>query len=277
MVRISIESYDALGPLSIADIADRGVTLAVRRWRTLLVLVLLEAIPEALQHAALPMRGPGLWGPIVVDVLLVALLYPAAILTATAPNAPAPGAMLHAAARRYGASLVASLISFAFVALWVFVSVIAGLLGAAPFAAFEYRLGIAIAAAVAGGGAALLLVPRAGLVAAIMLPIVILERCSAGEALTRARRRVNHAGFLRSSLLGLALFAVTVAPVFVVSSAADALTDVTHLAALRALGDFIADAVSLGLGAVLCTVAALDLRARYEGTDLTAELDAAVK
>jgi hypothetical protein len=93
----------------------------------------------------------------------------------------------------------------------------------------------------------------------------------------RARLRVNHAGFLRSSLLGLAVFAVTVAPILVVSSAVDALTDVTHLAALRALEDFISDAVSLGLGAVLCTVAALDLRARYQGTDLEAELDAEVR
>jgi hypothetical protein len=108
-----------------------------------------------------------------------------------------------------------------------------------------------------------------------MLPIVILERSSPGDALTRAQRRVNHDTFLRSSLLGLALFAVTVAPVLVVGAAVDAIVDATHLEALRALAELLSDAVSIGLGTVLSTVAALDLRARYEGTDVAAELDAA--
>ena len=76
--------------------------------------------------------------------------------------------------------------------------------------------------------------------------------------------------------LGLAIFAVTTAPILVVSSMVDAVVAATHLAGLRVLDEVIADSVSLGLGIVLSTVVALDLRARFEGADLEAALDAPV-
>jgi hypothetical protein len=275
--RISIEAHDAISPLSIGDIVDRSVTLAVRRWRTLAVLVLIEALPVGFIRALLPTyAGPADLVWLVVDVLLVALLYPAAVLTTTAPTTPAPGPMLQAAARRYGASLATFVLSSVWLVLWLSVSVFGGVLAMLPFAFANNRIGTVIAMAVAGGAAALALLPRAGLVATTMLPIVILERRSPWDALMLAQRRVNHAGFLRSSLLGLAVFAVTIAPILVIGATVDGIVELTHVPALRALDELIADAVSLGLGIVLSTVAALDLRARFEGADLEAVLDAPV-
>ena len=104
---------------------------------------------------------------------------------------------------------------------------------------------------------------------------MILEHVSPAAALTFARRRVNHTGFVRSSLLGLALFAVTFAPLLVVSAVTDTVVDLTHLTALRALDELITDVVSLGVGVVLSTVISLELRARSEGSDLEAALDTA--
>jgi hypothetical protein len=268
-------SYEPAGPLTIADIADRGITLAVRNWRTLSVLILLEAVPVSIMRVAVPTRGPVYWTSFAVDIMLVALLYSAGILTAVSRTPPPPGPVLKAAARRYGAALGTTLISVAWMMLWTFVAALAGAFAMLLVAVFQSPTAVVVAGAVLGGGTALVLLPRAGLVAATMLPIVILERSSPWDALTRAQRRVNHDTFLRSSLLGLALFAVTVAPVLVVGAAVDAIVDATHLEALRALAELLSDAVSIGLGTVLSTVAALDLRARYEGTDVAAELDAA--
>jgi hypothetical protein len=263
-----------VSPLSIGEIADRSVTLAVQRWRTLLVLVLLESVPVGLIRAVFPASGPAQLLSVALDILLVALLYPAAVLTTAAPAPPAPGAMLKAAARRYGVSFATFLLSAAWTVLWLLLSVSAGVVVALPFVALGNRPVTRIALFVAASVAALALLPRAGLVAATMLPIVILERRSPWDALTRARQRVNHAGFVRSSLLGLAVFAVTVAPILAVGAAIDTIVGITHLAALQAFDELIADAVSLGLGIVLSTVAALDLRARYEGADLEAGLNA---
>ena len=262
-----------VSPRSIGDIADRGITLAVRRWRTLSVLVLLESVPIGVMRSALPEGRASLGASIIVDTLLVALLYPAAVLTATAPAAPAPGPMLRAAAGRYGASLVTIALSTAWTAVWLFLPLFVAILTALLFASSGNALGTGIAVAIAGGGTALALLPRAGLVGATMLPIVILERRSAWDALMLARQRVNHAGFLRSTLLGLAVFAVTVAPTLVVNGAIDTVVGITHLAALTGVAELISDAVSLGFGIVLSTVAALDLRARYEGAELEARLN----
>ena len=250
------------------------MTLAVRHWRTLFVLVLIEALPVGIVRVMLPATGRAhlLWLPL--DILLVALLYPAAILTATATSTLTAGLALKAAARVYGASLVTFVISAAWTLLWFGLSAAAASLAMLPFIAIQSPTAAVVAAAIGGGAVALALLPRACLIAATMLPIVILERQSPFEAFARARSRVNHAGFVRSSLLGLAVFAVTIAPLLVIGSGVDTIVEMTHLTALRAVDEVVSDAVSLGLGMVLNTVAALDLRARHDGADLEAELDA---
>ena len=272
-VRIGTEQHDALQPRSIGDIVDRSVTLSVRHWRTLFVLVLIEAVPVGFVRVMLPETGRAdlLWLPL--DILLVALLYPAAILTVTATSTLTAGLALKTAARHYGASLVTFFISAAWTLLWIVLSAAAASLSMMPFIAIRPTAAV-VAAAVGGGAVALALLPRAGLIAATMLPIVILERRSPFDAFARARRRVNHAGFVRSSLLGLAVFAVTIAPLLVIGSGVDAIVEMTHLTGLRIVDEVVADGMFLGLGMVLNTVAALDLRARHDGADLEAELDA---
>jgi len=262
---------DAIRPLSIGEIADRSVTLAVRRWRTLVVLVLIEAIPVGVLRATYPSSGL----LFVLDVVLIALVYQAGIFTAAARGPETARAMLKAAAPYYGAALRTYIASLVWMLLWLIVCAIAGGLAALPFAATQNRVAAIVAASIAGGAVGLAVLPRAGLVAATMLPIAVLERRSAGEALARARLRVNQAGFLRSSLLGLAVFAVTVAPTVALGPAFDALTELTKIRALDALEVLASDAASLGLGVVFSTVAALEMRAHYEGSDLEAELDAA--
>ena len=274
-IGIGTEQYDALQPRSIGDIVDRSVTLAVRHWRTLFALVLIEALPVGFIRAMLPGTGQEnfLWLPL--DILLVALLYPAAILTVTATSMPTAGFALKTAARRYAASLLTFVISGAWTLLWVVLSAAAASLAMLPFIVIQNRNAAVAAAVVAGGAVALALLPRACLVGATMLPIVVLERRSPFDAFARARRRVDNAGFVRSSLLGLAVFAVSVAPLLVIGAAVDTIVSLTQLSGLRALDEVLSDAVSLGLGMVLNTVAALDLRVRHDGADLDAELDAA--
>ena len=262
-------------PLSIGEIADRSITLAVRRWRTLCVLVLMEALPIGLLRALRPQSGQETLVELSLDLLLVALLYPAGILTANARGVTRLRPVLADAARHYGASLLTLLASSAWIVLWVIVAAFAGVLAALPFRVSGNLTVVGVAAIVGASVAGLALLPRAGLVAAILLPIVILEHVSPAAALTLARRRVNHTGFVRSSLLGLALFAVTAAPVVVVGAVTETVVDLTHLTALLALDELITDVVSLGLGVVLSTVVSLELRARSEGSDLEAALDTA--
>lgn len=262
----------ALQPLSIGEIVDRSVTLAVVHWRPLLALVLMEALPMGCVRALLPQSRPMTLLSFALDVLLISLLYVAAILITVSPDRPALGGVLKAAVQRFGVSLVTLLLSSVWLAFWIFVTAVAGVVVAMPFTMDGYPVAGVVAGAVGGGFVGLLALPRAGLVAATMLPIVTLERVSPWMALGRARRRVDQAGFRRSTLLGLAIFAVSYAPAIVSSAVVDTVVDATHLEALRVVDEFFADAVSLGLGVVLSTVAALELRARTEGADLEATL-----
>jgi hypothetical protein len=263
---------DAIQPLSIGEIADRSVTLAIQRWRTLLVLVLLEAVPIGF------VRGlPGsekfmpLW--FIPDVLLVALLYAAVVFTVVAPAGAAPGKVLGAAVQRFGSSLATFLLSALWIGLWLGLTTLLAAAVTIPFVALKAPINAAAILFLAGAIAGVVLLPRPGLVAATMIPIAILEGVSPFVALTRARRRVKQAGPRRSWLLGLAIFAVTIAPSLAIGAAIDTIVKLTHLSALRAFDELFTDAVTTGFGIVLATVIALEMRARTEGTDLEAALE----
>jgi hypothetical protein len=263
---------DAIHPLSIGEIADRSVTLAIQRWRTLLVLVLLEAVPIGFVRA-LPDSEKFMTLYWVPDVLLVALLYAAAVLTVVAPVGAAPGRVLRAAAQRFGSSLATFLLSALWVGMWFTLALLLAAVVTIPFVVIRagpIAVGVFLfSAAIAG----IVLLPRAGLVSATMIPIVILEGVSPFVALTRARRRVKQAGPRRSWLLGLAIFAATIAPSLAIGTVVDVIVKLTHLFALRAFDELVTDAITLGFGMVLCTVTALEMRARSEGTDLEAALE----
>ncbi|MDB5069428.1 MAG: hypothetical protein JWM87_539 [Candidatus Eremiobacteraeota bacterium] len=259
-------------PLSIAEIADRSVTLAVRRWRTLLVLVLAEAVPVGILRMVRPERPEALMlVSLVPDIALVVLLYGAAAVVTAAPEPPSVTAALRTAASRYGALLAV------FIVAWLYFSLIglgvafAAVLTAAPVAAmFGRTAAIAVGAVVALLGFVLFL-PRAGLVAMIVMPIVALEERSPSKALATAFRRVRNTGQWRARLLGLAMCALLVAPLVVIALTADNVDP--KLPAFTLVEELLSDAISLGFGAVVATVISLEMRVRYEGADL--ELGAA--
>jgi hypothetical protein len=265
---------DAIQPLSIGEIADRSVTLAAQRWRTLLALVLIDAVPIGMVRTIPGSDNfPLLW--LIPGFLVVAFLYPAALLTAVAPVAASPGRVLRAAARRFGSSFLAYLLGSLWYLMWVVVAVLLGALVTIPFIAFNAPINPGAMVLWVGGIASFVLLPRPALVASTMMPIMLLEGVSPFVALTRARRRVKHTDLRRSWLLGLAIMAITFAPAVAIGAAVEAIVNSTHLYALRLFDQLFSDAVSVGFGGVLCTVTALEMRARTEGTDLEAALESA--
>jgi len=261
-------------PLSIPEIVDRSVTLAVRRWRTLLVLVLIEAVPIGILRAFVPERPMSLtllW--LVPDVIFVALLSGAVVLTVAATVAiPSAGTALRTAAHRFGAVLGTLLLGWALQVLIAALAFVVAVLIGMPFAIMGPIGAVAI-----GAGAALIgflaVFPGVCLVSAIAVPIVVLERVSPWKGFTIAFRRVGNAGWRRAWLLGLSLFAVTVAPALLIGFGMETLIEVTGLSALKFAEELLTDVVTLGFGMVVGTVMSIEMRVRYEGADLEAVID----
>ena len=265
-------------PLPIGDIFDRSITIAVRRWRTLFALVLVESLPVGIGRAFFPMdRGPQFLLWYLPDLALVALLSAAIVLAVIAPHDPGPVPMLRAAVRVFGRALGAWLLAALYFAWNLFVCALAGGILGIPLGFLLGGGGAAgtIVGLTAGGIVALGILPRVFLTCSIAVPNVVIDGVTASTAFTLARRRVRNAGFNRGWLLGIAVFAVVGAPALVISAAMDTVVSITHVTALRVLEEFITDVVSLGLSTTLATVVALELRLRAEGADLHASLDAA--
>lgn len=258
-------------PFSIGEIIDRSVTLAVRRWRTIAILVLVEGIPIGIARTLVPDHPAALsliW--FVPDVLLVALLYGAMTRTVASAEAPSAAAALRASASRFGTVLAVILLGWAYLGLMMVPVLI--------FAVFVVILTVSIAGqGVAVGVAAafvalgfLALMPGAGLVATIAVPIAALEGASPFRAFGIAFRRARSAGWWRTWLLGLVLFVISLAPALVVGAVASALIELTKIRALNLVDEVVVDAITLGFGMVVATVIALEMRVRYEGSDFEA-------
>jgi len=261
-------------PLSISEIVDRSVTLAVRRWRPLLMLVLIEAIPIGIANIYVPQRL-SLAGAVltIIDVLLFALLAGAVALTTAATEAPSAGAALRMAASRYGAVLAGGLLSSllvtaAFVVPFglaaVVTVVVAPIVRHVPY--LFLTLGLPLAAIVA---------PGPYLIGMIVFPIIALEGTSPWSAFRIAFRRASNAGWRRTWGLGLALLALSYGPVAVITGTIDYVIRITKLTGLTLLRDLLADSVSLGFAIVVATVISLEMRVRYEGADLDEVMDQA--
>jgi hypothetical protein len=253
-------------PLSIAEIADRSITLVVMRWRTLLMLVLAEAVPIGILRMLVPDRMSTVLVWFVPDIGLAALVYGAAVYTTAAPDVPSFMTVLRAATRRYGSFLASLIVSWLYVLLIALAVLIASWLATLLVAGAQNP-----SLAVAAGFAILVLgfaafLPRAGLVAMIVIPIVALEERSPWRALSTAFRRVQNAGKRRAWLLSLAVFAIGSAPPLLLSFALDPFD--RDVPVLRLLEELLGDACSLGAGVVVATVVALEMRVRYEGFDL---------
>ncbi len=261
-------------PLSIPEIVDRSVTLAVRRWRTLLFLVLIEGVPIGILRVFVPERPVALtllW--LVPDVIIVALLSGAVVVAVAATVAiPSAGTALRTAAHRFGAVLGTLLLGWALQVLIAALAFVVAVLIGLPFAIMGPIGAVAI-----GAGAALIgflaVFPGVCLVSAIAVPIVVLERVSPWKGLTIAFRRAGNAGWRRAWLLGLSLFAVTLAPALLIGFGMDTLIEVTGLSGLKFAEELLTDVVTLGFGIVVGTVMSIEMRVRYEGADLEAVLD----
>ena len=110
-----------------------------------------------------------------------------------------------------------------------------------------------------------------GLVAMIVVPIVALEDVSPWKGLMTAFRRVGHLGLVRGWLLGLAAFALTLGPALAISFAMDTVVAATksreRSRPSKSLSSY---SVTLGFGMVVATVVALEMRVRFEGSDIEA-------
>lgn len=260
------------GPLSLGEIVDRGVTIVVRRWRTLAVLVLLEAVPIGIARVVSgPAPAANIWW-FVPDLLIVPWLVCAAVLTAASPEPPSVASVLRRSVARYGACLVAQLLSFVLLVILVVPVLVAGLIGGVPFDAVGQQTLAFVAAGILGGIVALLIGPRLYLVASLLYPIVVLEGASPSKAWSIAFRRTRNAGWGRAWRFGLTLIALGLAPAVILSSGVDRLIDLTHVAAFRFADELLSDAITVGLGTVVATVMSLEMRVRYEGADLEAEI-----
>jgi hypothetical protein len=259
------------GPLSIGDIADRSVTLAVRHWRTLFALVLIDAIPFGFVRIAMPDdTGMLMMRWLLPDLVLITLLYTAGIMTAVAADIPSPRTVLASAVPFFWKALAAIVLAYAYFAAAAVVALIAGGLVAVLFGLGTRNA--LIAGAVGASVAALVVLPPANLVCMIAMPVMIVERLSPWTAYTRSIGRVRRTGFVRAWLLGLAALALFLVPGLMLTSVADYVVGTLHLAVFRLVEQLLNDSMTLVFGTVFVTVAALEIRARTEGTDLEEEL-----
>lgn len=257
-------------PLTLGEIVDRSVTIAVRRWRTLGALVLLEALPVGFVATVLRLD----WLSIGIDLVLVPLLLCAAVFAAASPANLSVADVLRQAVPRYGRCVLAFIFGFVLVAMAGLPALLVGFLLGALTATGGLGVAAVIVAGAAGVVILLALLPRFYLVGSLLFPIVALENTSAAEAWSIAFRRVGNAGAARAWRFGLTLFAVGLAPAIAVGAAADQLAEMTHLAAFRFADELVTDAISLGFSSVVATVMSLEMRVRYEGSDIEAALRA---
>jgi hypothetical protein len=260
------------GPLSIGEIADRSVTLAVRHWRTLLVLTLIDAIPVGLIRVATPDdTGIASLRWLVAYTLLATFVIAASVVTVVAAARPSPMAAIASAVQLFPRALMATLLTTGWmIAILIVIGLCALVAGAVFLGAGENSAQIAVAVAASLVGLAI--VPAGNLVLGLVIPVLVLERLGPWRAFVRSIRLVRSAGFVRAWLLGLAALAVIFGPALVLSTAADYVVSTFHVPAFRLVQQFLADSVSLALGTTFLTVTAIELRARSEGTDLAAEL-----
>jgi len=254
-------------PLSIPEIVDRAVTITVRRWQTLAVIVLIQALPAALVTTFAPQYAT-IWT--VVMLFVDPLLAAAVIVTATTPEMPSAGAALVSAARRYRSLFVAQLLT-GLIALGAALIVgiplvlLSGLIGAG-FGAIGVSTFAAIAIAI--------VLPTPNLVIAIIDPIVMLENMTAGDAVGIAFRRARNAGWWRSWRLGLTYLAFDLLPTYALMAAGQQMARLAHLPIVNAVLDMLTSGITLGIGIVVATVISLEMRVRYDGSDLVAALQA---
>jgi hypothetical protein len=260
-------------PLTIAEIFDRSVTLAVQRWRPIVVLALLGAIPSVFARGATHGQdpsGPALAAYLVCTLVVGALIYPASIRAFADDVEPSSIAGL---LRRAAPDVGRSLLLFVLIDAVLFVPFFAFALIVAVAYIIGHLAGAVLAGVVLGIPT---LIALAGLYAilTIVYPMLILEGTGVWRSLRNARRRAGSGGFARTWLLGAAVIVAVFTPAIAVDAGLKRLaTALGGLWWVTLPGTSLASLIGSGFGMGLSTVAAIDYRLRAEGTDLHAALE----
>jgi hypothetical protein len=260
-------------PLTIAEIFDRTVTLAVQRWRPIVVLSLLGSIPSVIERAATHGQdpsGPPLAAYLAGSLVLGAFIYPAGIRAFADDVEPRS---ISGLLRRAAPDVWRSLLLFLLVDALLFVPIIA----LAVIVTVAYVIGHVLGAVLVGivlGIPTLIALRGLYVILTIVYPMLILERTGVWRSLRNAWRRTQSDGFSRTWLLGAAVLVAVFVPAIAVDAGLKQLAAV--LGALWWLtlpGTFLASLIGAGFATGLSTVAAIDYRLRAEGTDLVAALE----
>lgn len=253
-------------PLSIAEIADRAVTVMVRPGPVVAILVLIAAALGGLPDLVLDDESQ--LAESFPAVLLVAGVVAVAIgpgLTWLYADESAPRDL----ARLWRYSMTVAGRALSTTILFGLFSVLPFLLIAVPLA-FEARIGY-LGAALATIPA-LVLAPPGFYVAALGYPTALLEGTGAFATFGAVWRRATWAGYRRAWLLGAIFVAIEVAPPLVLEHATASVRHLVHFRHLSAVDGVISDALGYSIGLAFSTVAAIELRLRVEGDDLVALL-----
>jgi hypothetical protein len=248
-----------LQPLSIAEIFDRSVTVAVRRWRTVMLLCALAALPDVVVRLIVHSAAP---------------VFAAMVRSFAFPGAPVQvWRLLRSALPDYWRSLGAFILSYVVIA--------ATLIPGALIVVAVSEVGLLAGGPRGGliGGALTALVVLALLVPvftalAVYYPIVILEGIGPWTAIGRAFARFTQGGMRRTWLLGAALLVISVAPYAVLEPLANWLSALPGLWWVVAASPYVEIATGTAYAMAITTVAAIDYRTRSEGSDIEAALDA---
>jgi hypothetical protein len=265
----------AAGPLTIAEIFDRAVTLVVRRRAPVALFSVLLVVPSAaFQLTSWPLPSPA--APLALLIVVVPFagaLWHASLVNVLAGRATTASAALRLAAANYWAPLRSYVLAGTAQGVLNVMCLLPARLvsGGVPDGSWTAR---SLGAALLGVPAAALIAPLT-LVFSIAFPITVLERRGASNGIAVAWSRVMRRGGLRRAwLLGGAMALVMFGVELVAPEAVQQIGPAAAPGWRDAIETLIVGTVTLAYGSALSTLAAIDYRVRAEGVDLEAALDA---
>ncbi len=297
-----------LRPLTIGEILDRAVTLFVKRFAVLTLILALVAIPLAVlgfaaqpqtlgfvadiqQILALPpghadeqrallstLSAKNRFGATAAALVIASWILSSlsatacmiAVAQAYAGRLPSVRAVYREAVRRWPAQLAASVlfVAFAFV-IGIVVSIVTLLLVLALGAVGGAARPLSIALAIVAMLAIVAFAILFYFVVQMTYVSIALEDANPIRGIARSlRRTLSPAVFWRSALVAVVVFAVSLVGFFVITAIGATLAALTHLSALDPVVTVIG---GVALNAVVTTFAvlyAIDVRVRREGYDL---------
>lgn len=254
-------------PLSIAEIVDRSITLTVKRWRPLAVLALILGIARAISIVVAP-RGPlsALISGLAVQAVIDPLIIPAVVLIVAPITAPRLSVALRGALQRYGATFIAVLFANMLFGVTIGAAILVTLpvfMAHAPLFVFQTTALVLLTI--------FLSIPV--LLAGTIYPIIVLETPSPWRAIAIGVRRMRNAGVWRSLRLGFMILALEFVPSIIANAVATRIDVLARMPATLPLEQALVAGITTVYIAALVTVISLEMRVRYEGSDIEAALE----